>query len=720
MTQDKPKKDVGLLKRLANSAVRGTIESAEFLSSIPEHLMKPATFILKKFGPKKLKEFLADMEKYESSEGPLSSISKKYGILKELPAPESYKEKVADNAGDIIGSSVVGGALGGYKALKTIPGILGELGGLGAQSLAAPKIQEAMPNNKIGQFAGNILTGLAGNVAGSKVGKSLSKPITPELPSLTHAQTLPIGSPEWRKQTAQELDLAKRDPTTGALRQNIQIKRHKEIAESFPTPRIKPTKIVDNIVNNFKKLKSKLYKEYEEGLDKSFSSMKIPKKYDTKTGKALPTYKQINLDKTNDNIIELIESEPKGKAGERGFLEGILKELEKQRGNSTLLNAFKKRMGKKAKYEPSNTLYMGEAKNSLLKKVIHNLTEDLKEQIPGYRDVMEKAEKKIKYLESLEKGVVGDYVKSAQKNPSEFINKIFENPNEEFVNQFKQIISPELYEQAAQSYLGELKDVAMSKTIRGFENQDARFFALRGKLEDRALQHSLPEKWKEWTQNKAKDIHVSEMGSPRGDIALNANRGIKVGDESKLFGVSKEILGKSIPTLIGGGIGAQIAGVPGAAVGIGLGKITEKVGEKAKTAMLREQMLTGKSPSQQIAGHLETGINKTLPQAVMAERMTEKPELEKELPVNRVPESNNPRLEKFNKYIATLKNSKEKAIPDEKAISAPKRPNIQTFKSFIADLKSRETKGRKLPGDSLKTVPVINPLQNETPFVEVE
>src|ERR1700729_1723638 len=153
MAKDKPE-DVGLLRRFSNSTVRGITESADFLSSIPEKLVKPATFILKKFGPKKLKEFLADMEKYESSEGPLSAISKKFGILKELPSPESYKEKVVDNAGDILGSIVSGGALAGYKTLKKIPGILGELGGLAAQSLAAPKIQESMPKNQVGQFAG--------------------------------------------------------------------------------------------------------------------------------------------------------------------------------------------------------------------------------------------------------------------------------------------------------------------------------------------------------------------------------------------------------------------------------------------------------------------------------------------------------------------------------------------------------------------------------------
>lgn len=717
MIKDKSK-DVGILKRLSNSTIRGGVESAEFLSSLPEQIMKPAAFILKKFGPKKLKEFLIDMEKHEPREGPLSAISKKSGILKELPQPESYKEKVAESAGDIIGSMVSGGALGGYKSLKTIPGILGELGGLGAQSLAAPKIQEAMPKNQIGQFAGNILTGLGGSVAGSKIGKSLSKPINPKLPELTHAQTLSIGSPEWRKQYAQELDLAKRDPKTGSIRQNIQLEQQKKIAESFPKTKVKPTKVVNDIIDNFKELKSQLSKEYDEGLEKALSSYSIKnsKKYDPKTGKPLPTYKNIDLSKTKDSIAELIESEPKGKAGERGFLEGITKELDKQEGNPALLNAFKKRMARKAKYEPNNTLYLGAAKNSLLKKVIHNLTEDLKEQIPGYRDVMENAEKKIKHLESLEKGVVGDYVKSAKKNPSEFINKIFENPNEEFVDQFRKIISPELYDQAAQSYLRELKDESMGKTIRGFENQDARLFALRNKLEDRVLQHSLPEKWKEWAQKKAKDIHVTEMAAPRGDIAINASRGIEVGDESKLFGKSKEIFGKSLPTIIGGGIGAQIAGAPGAAAGIALGNIAGKVGEKAKTAMQREQMLTGKSPTQQVSGHLETGINKILPQAIMAERMTESPELE--TPPIQPTESNNPRLERFRNHIKTLKNNKENGISSETSMTARKKPNIQTFRSLINDLKSRETKGKevigkKSQGELLKKIPVINPGINE-------
>jgi hypothetical protein len=265
----------------------------------------------------------------------------------------------------------------------------------------------------------------------------------------------------------------------------------------------------------------------------------------------------------------------------------------------------------------------------------------------------------------------------------------------------------------------------MGKTIRGFENQDARLFALRNKLEDRTLQNSLPEKWKEWAQNKAKEIHVSEMAAPRGDIAINASRGIEVGDESKLFGKSKEIFGKSLPTIIGGGIGAQIAGAPGAAAGIALGNIAGKAGEKAKTAMLREQMLTGKSPSQQISGHIETGVNKTLPQAIMAERMTENQELEEESPSNQSSQSNNPRLERFKNHIKNLKNNKENGTSSEATVSSHKKPNIQTFRSLINDLKSqeiqgREIRGKKSPGDLLKKVPVINPLQHEPSSIFVE
>lgn len=710
----KDKKVVGLLKRLSNSTIRGGVESAEFLSSLPESLMKPAIHILKTFGPEKLKEFISDMQKYETNEGPLSSISKKSGILKEYPRPESYKEKVAESAGDILGSVVSGGALGGYKTLKSVPGILGELGGLSAQSLAAPKIQEALPNNQVGQFAGNLLTGLGGSFAGSKLGKSISKPIPKSLPEQTHAQTLPVGSPEWRKQYAQELDLSKRDAKSASNRQNIQVQQQKKISESFPKEKIKPTKVVHDIIDNFKSLKKDLTKEYDEGLEKVFSNLKNPRKHDAKTGKPFPTYQTMNLDKTKDYIQELIASEPKGKAGERGFLEGIMKELDKQEGNPVLLNAFKKRMARKANYDSHNRLYMGDAKNQMIKKVIHSMTEELKEQIPGYREVMGNVEGRIKNLESLEKGVVGDYVSSARKNPSEFLNKIFENPNEEFVDQFKQIISPDLYDKAAQSYLRELRDEAFSKTIRGYENQDARLFALRNKLESRALQHSLPDQWKDFANNTAKEIHVTEMAAPRGDIAINAHRGIEVGDESKLFGKTKakDILGKSLPTIIGGGIGAHVAGVPGAAAGAALGNIAEKVGEKAKTALQREQMLTGRSPSEQIVGHASDAINKTLPQGIMASRMTQNEELEK-------PQVNE-RLDKFSSFLDTLEEKKDMPVISQKKSILSSKPSIQRFESFLSQLDSKEKKTRKSPGDLLRKIPVINPRENEPSSVFVE
>jgi len=628
MAANSEKKDVGILKRLSNSLVRGGGEGADFLSSIPENVLSPLRFILKNYGPEGAKKAIQHYESIEKDtpNGLSVDLLKNIGILKSLPEPVSYKEKVADYAGDIVGSTVSGGALGGYKHLKKIPGILGELGGLAAQSFAAPKIQEALPENGIGQFSGNILTGLAGNIAGGKVGKKISKPGEQKLPDFTYAQTLPVGSPEWRKQYAQELDLSKRDPKSGSVRQNIQIEQQKRIVDSFPKVKIKARKVVNDIIENFDKMKSDLTKEYDSGLDKALSSMKVSRRqYDTKTGKLLPGYKQIDDSKTKDLITELIESEPKGKKGNRSFLSEIIEEIDKQKGNPNLLNALKKRLAEEANYNPGNTLYMGTAKNSLTKKIVHSLTEDLKEQIPGYREVMENYSEKIKHLKSLQEGVVGDYVKSARKNPSEFINKIFENPNEEFVNEFKKIISPKLYNQAAQSYLGNLKNEAMGITIRKFENQDARLFDLRKKLENRDLQHSLPEKWKKWANDKAKEIHVTEMAAPRGDIAINANRGIEVGDESKLFGRTKEIFGKPLTTIVGGGLGALVGGTPGAAAGATLGNISGKLGEKAKTAMQREQMLTGKSPTQQIGEHFETGARKILPQAIMAEKVSEHP-----------------------------------------------------------------------------------------------
>lgn len=636
MAANSEKKDVGVLKRLSNSLVRGTAEGADFITSLPEQLISgaswPLRFALKKYGPEKVSKFLKDFEKVqeklrkEDPDGMITGSLKDAGILKSLSEPSSYKEKVAGYAGDIVGSTISGGALGGYKHLKKLPGVLGELGGLAAQSFAAPKIQEALPNNQIGQFAGNILTGLAGSVAGGKAGKKLSKPVEKKLPDFTHAQTLPVGSPEWRKQYAQELDLSKRDPKSGALRQNIQIDQQKRIVDSFPKVKVKAKKVVDDIIQNFDKMKGNLSKEYNSGLDKALSSMNIKdRKYDTKTGKLLPGYKQIDDSKTKDLITELIESEPKGKKGNRDFLLKMIEDIDKQKGNPNLLNALKKRLGEEAKYKPENTLYMGTAKNSLTKKIVHSLTEDLKEQIPGYKEVMENYAEKIKHLKSLEEGVVGDYVKSARKNPSEFINKIFENPNEEFVSDFRKIISPKLYEKAAQSYLGNLKNDSMAKTIRGFENQDTRLFDLRKKLENRDLQHSLPQKWKDWANDKAKEIHVTEMAAPRGDIAINANRGIEVGDESKLFGRTKDIFGKPLGMIIGGGIGASLGGPTGAAAGATLGSMAERLGGKAKTTMQREQMLTGKTPLQQVGEHLETGTRKALPQAIMAERVSEHP-----------------------------------------------------------------------------------------------
>lgn len=698
------KKDIGILNRLSNSMVRGGIENAEFLSNLPVQLIKPATFILKKFGPEKLKEFLRSHEDYTNS--PLSTLAKKAGILRNLPAPESYKEKVFENLGDILGSSATGGAISGYKALRTLSGVLSELTGLGVQALVAPKIQEMLPENDIGQFVGNILAGLAGRKVGTKVAGKIQPSIPATLPEKTYAQTLPIGSPEWRKQAIQEFDLAKRDVKSGALKQDIQKNQHEKIEKSFPHTKIKAHEVVDNIVNNIRKQKESLSKTYNKGLKQVFDGYTNPKnKFDPKTGKRLPHYKTINTDRTKTYLDELIAAEPEGNEGFRDYLTKLIKEVDLQDGNPIKLNALKKRLAAKTKYGSHTPLYEGEAKNTLTQGVIKRITDDLKDQVPGYKNIMKRVGDKYEALEELYEGPIQSYVKSASKDPKSFIDKIFENKNEEIIDQFKSYIAPKLYDKAAQSYLRNIKEESLSKTIRGFENQDTRLFDLRGKLENPALQYSLPDKWKNFAKNTAKEIHISEMASPRGDIAINAGRGIEVGDESKLLGKAKDIFGKSAPSLIGAGLGYGVAGPAGAGIGAGAAQVGEKLWNIGKQNLQRNQMLTGESPRKQVVDIMERSAQKVIPQTIMAAKMAGKEDAHE---LSESPEINEYRLF-LNQY-----NSQKPIASASPQIN--KRSEIDDYRDYLNELKN--TKSISLSkGSEQKRIPVINPGPNEPNYM---
>ncbi|GEM_PF-4269440 len=602
-------------KRIAHALTKGSAQNLDMLLSPGDIPMKAIGFLLKTFGSKKLANALDDDGVTGSVEGAL----KKFGGIEDLPKAESYGDRFAENLGTGL-SSLPLAAGGGARAIASA------LGGIVSQSGVQPLIEDRLPSHPGVQLTANILAGLAGGGVTGKVAGSFSPKASPLLPEYTHAQNLYRENPHSRQTRlarAKQLDLGKSDFESANNLQDIQLAQHAKTFNYFPKSKIKGSEVVDSIEDAFKKAKSEASNVYKEGFEEVIRGIENPlaNKFNPVTGEKISRYKKIDIDKTLDLIEEKILT-----ASESGdikkFLVGLRDNLMREKGNPIKLNSLKKEWGSKANYGPHNSLYVGKEKEAAYKQVIHSLTEDMKEQIPGYSELMKTAQKNIEHIDSIKNSILGDVVKTAEKKPSQIISRIFEDVDDEFIPLVKKIIPEDVYEKAAQTYLTDLSKETLGKTIIPKENKFTNYFNLRSKLENEKLQKTLPKDWADFAKNTAKDIEVSEIGLPRGDFAETSARGIATGDEVKNTG--KRLAAKSLPSLIGGGLGAATGSVggpfgiaKGAAAGAALGEGARRI----NTNLKRKEMLTGVSPSKQIINGITPDASQVAIQSQVAGHM---------------------------------------------------------------------------------------------------
>lgn len=539
------------LQRGANSLLKGSARNFDTLSNIGDIPGRALGLLLKRFLPSDLKKSL---DSFDDEPGFIEGQLKKGGLVKDLPRAESYKDRLAEGIGNTLSDLPMSTAPFANPAMKTLGNYLATAGGAAAQTFGAPKVEEMAPNNPYVQIPANIALGLGGALGGGITGKALSRGNKSVMPEMTAGQAAPFKSDESRRLLSKQLDLAKKDPKSAKILSEIQENQQNKVANQLDFPdSTTGEEIVDEIQNAFENIKQERGAEYRQDLENSMEGLKqdVPVRYDTKTGKPIlsPEYKEITLDKTGDLIDELRRKAPVGGETDK-MLTSIADDIMKQKGDPWRLNGLKKELADKTEYSPLSGLYLGSSKKSVLNRIIHSVKEEMNEQIPGYSQVLSNYENKTKALEKLQKGVVGDYVKSGDKNPSDVIKKIFENPNKHVAEEFKSIMSPELYDKAAQTYLKEIVQDTVGKASINQENKFNQFYKLREHLENngQALAHTLPENYQDIINDTISKIKTSERGIPRNDFTVNAGRGIGVGDEVKGLGtglgLSKKILGK--------------------------------------------------------------------------------------------------------------------------------------------------------------------------------
>lgn len=578
------------LKRFGHGIIESGINTLDLGKMLAGILPNPSTDFEKKY-PNSQFNSKNDARRSREADERIASLRK----MIELPEPQSMSEKLAGSGGRALGGLLQGGSGMLVKpALRTLGNSLALGGGATVQALAEPRIEEIAPDSPYLQMALNGVLGLGGAAIGGGIGKALSGSVKKTLPTMTAGQAAPIGSEESRKLLSKQLDLAKKDPKSAAILHEIQKDQQGKINQLFEHDNLTSgEEVAEEILNNFQGLKKANNAAYDEGLANVLKNIENPPniKFDKFTGAALGKYGNIIPEKAWYEIEKLENSSHKKM---REFAKKLRKEIEDENGNPVFLNSLKRSWGKKAKYGPHHTLFAGENESEAFKKVVHGLTEDMKEQIPGYREFMKNTAEAIEHRNDLIEGVIGDYVSSAEKNPHKLIKKIFENPNTKVNAQFQEMISPELREKAAKTYLNEIFQDALKNPTWNQENMTNQYHFLRSHLQnhEKALKITLPKELQQKALDAIEKIKISERGVPRNDFTINAGRGIAVGDEVK-------------------------------GLGTGLG-LTKKISGKLGINKLnREEMLTGISPMEQIKNDLKKAGTRAGLQGYIAQNMAQ-------------------------------------------------------------------------------------------------
>ncbi len=612
----KQERKPGLVSRAAEAAKKEALDIPEFIGNLPENTIGAAArYLIKKFGPEKAAKMIESLEKTAEKlpSSQLGEIGKKTGFVKDISKAETYKEKVAENLGKGFIDILSGG--GALKTLSSLTKAITSIGGLLSQSFAQPKIEKAFPTSPILQTGANIISGIGGAALGSKLSKTITKPKNIELPKGTAGQLAPLGSEKSDILLAKQLDLAKKDYKSAKLLQNIQKKQQQEIIDKLtPKDKTKGSEIVKSINESFENMKKIRREQYQVSKDEIFNNYQ---------GEAPDLTKTFEL-------IDKITSEASQGGKIAHALGDINNKIHRNKGSLINLNSTKSDIQSLTHGLGKTELHLSDQQAALINMVSHQLEQDIERAVPEISKMNALYKTQTNQLQNLQKGVVGKSVKAAENKPSEIFKRIFEKTDPEKIQDFKSVIPEDLYEKAAEQYLGDVVQKNLGKPSWNQQNLSNKFYNIRNQLEKNRdqLNATLPEKYKDIVGETIEKIQVSERGVPRGDFTIQSNRNIAVGNEAKGLGISKNYLGKSIPSLIGAGTGYLFGGLPGAVIGTAAGTGASQIGTSIRNKALRREMLTGLSPTQQIGESIANVTPQLAQQTMLAKSLGNEPEIE--------------------------------------------------------------------------------------------
>jgi hypothetical protein len=601
--KQRTEEDIGHGEYMANEAVKTGLQGFDFLNNIPENIASavsaPVKWILKNYGPEKAQMFLKDMEKMGTDEkgnpypGEIAGIGKGLGAYKDLPQPQQYSKMVAKNLGAIPSAAISGGR----NALNTVPAALSTLGGT-----LAPALMPHISDSPLIQGSVDFLSSLIGNAAGHRTGNAISGR-NQALPLMTAAQNEPLHTERSDILTGRQLDLAKSNRRSARDVSQIQQNQHQSVYDRLlPQQRISGSEVVKEIYDAFENRKTALRTSYDNTVENLIRNYTGP----------LP-----NLAEVDSVLSRLINESSQG-----GLLHGQLQTLRNRIADNSHnlinLNNTKKELGHLLDFgQLENGLKLNDSQKQVLKGVYRPLRRAI-EIVPGLAEANQAFAQEKRAIIALQKQGVGKTVNEGLSNPSKVFKKIFEGDAERN-KQFRDIMSPELYDVSANTYLGnKLEDIIENSASWNKKNEAGNYFKLRKDLQKNRTKYrsTLPENQRNLVDNIIHDIDISEIGVPRNDFRNSIGREVTVGDELK--GLGAKLIGKAVPTLLGAGAGSYHGGTSGLLFGAAAGLGGKALWERGKTSLLHNEMLGRGSPTEQIQEMARNTRDRSLPGALLS------------------------------------------------------------------------------------------------------
>lgn len=507
-----------------------------------------------------------------------------------MSAPQTFGDYVAQGLGRGVGSlsSLLPLKGGTSSLLGSVPRAMSTVGSIAAPAVVAPKIDELSGHNPMITIPTEIMASILGGRVGGGIGSTLAG--KESLPEYTAAQQAYMEAPDSRRTKdliAKQLDLGKKDPKSADILDQIGKKQEEKIIAGLtPSNPIAPDEITGKIKDYTNDLIAQRGNEY-------------------KTAKAtiMENPQAVDASSTLD-LIDQLTSEAALGSPLHSALAKVQQLIVDNAGDPSRVMKAKTAIQNMAKYSPD--LHLDSETDAVMKRIAHQFGQDIDQSMPGYNAMNENYSNQTNNLKGVINGLGGKIVATGETAPSSLPRKMFEKIDPELSPQLQGILPPDMYKQAAQSYLGDVLQRAQTTPTKNVYNNGSQMYKMGDILEKNypTLQSTLPAEELAKVDDAMKGIDVTMMGRPRNDYTIQSRRSVGVGDEVK-----------------------------------GLGKITDMVarlGMKMGGQKLnRNEMLTGISPASQIVG----GIGRP---SLIAGIQNENPDLTQQQPLASQPVQNIP------------------------------------------------------------------------------